>query len=229
MSNNTDPTVLGGINSAASTVQWQSAFWSIAAIALNTIVQRAGQVVRLPSKYAIALRSSPFFCLIDTFNILHDFIKCSRYMSLRQAISYIADHRHHDEDQEDELSVSQRFISWLSLATAVVQAVKLFSCRGLPWTQVFGAIYLVSYLVVEVLNELGHASEANPPPEPPEEVDILVRGIKEGLTVREERMGTTVEAAQQSLESTEISITFAASLQAFAWVSLLSGLFPRSF
>ena len=123
--------------------------------------------------------------------------------------------------------MSQRFISWLLLAAAVVQAVKLFSCRGLPWTQVFGAIYLVSYLVVEVLNELGHASEANPPPEPPEEVDILVRGIKEGLTVRAERMGTTVEAAQQSLESTEISITFAASLQAFAWVSLLSGLFPQ--
>jgi hypothetical protein len=118
-------------NSPTSTVQWQSAFWGIAAIFLNTILQPAGSVCHLPPKYQLSLRSSPLFCLTDTTTVIYDIAKKAKHMSLRQAIRTVAEFRHqHDTDQENSNSLL-RFISWLFMAAAIVQAVKLFACRGL--------------------------------------------------------------------------------------------------
>lgn len=127
-------------DSAALTVQWQSALWGIAAVALNTIVQPAGTVCGLPPSYGTWLRSSPWFCLAGNINVIYAITKNVRYVSLRQAIRAAAESGHQHDAKRGLSSLSQRFVRWLLMAVAIIQMIKLFAYRGLPWTLVFGAM-----------------------------------------------------------------------------------------
>jgi hypothetical protein len=62
------------IQPAQNAVSWQSAFWSLVPLALNSMAQPGGMVCFYPSKYGAALRSSLILCGIDTLFILKEWI-----------------------------------------------------------------------------------------------------------------------------------------------------------
>ncbi|KAF6240547.1 hypothetical protein HO173_001215 [Letharia columbiana] len=68
-------------------VLWQSVFWCLTAIALNTMAQPSGMILRLfPSKYGFVLRSSPIIRVLDAlrmvFRVIFDSISVN-VMELR--------------------------------------------------------------------------------------------------------------------------------------------------
>jgi hypothetical protein len=50
-------------------VLWQTAFWGLIPIVMNSMLQANGMVLSFPSTWGIALRSSPIFCLFDSIDL----------------------------------------------------------------------------------------------------------------------------------------------------------------
>ncbi|KAH8807921.1 hypothetical protein F5884DRAFT_857483 [Xylogone sp. PMI_703] len=161
-------------------VSWQSAYWSLPALALNSMLQSAGKVCGLNASLRIYLRSSPIVCAMDAIFIL---IRFAMYTSHGYSILWAAkaiavargivdeDHRPEDvptenlelEDTPNENREPGRFSSterniyllYLALGVGVItQFFKLMACRGIPWTQVWGCFYVFSYLIEEVTRRL---------------------------------------------------------------------------
>jgi hypothetical protein len=76
---------------------------------------------------------------------------------LEKHCAFVARSRQQENPDEGEESKSiSLFVGrWILLVLAVLQGLKLYALRGIPWTQVFGTLYLVSYATNAVLNVLG--------------------------------------------------------------------------
>jgi hypothetical protein len=140
-------------------VTWQSAFWSLIPLALNTMTQPAGMVCFLPSSFGTILRSSPLICLIDTVIILEQQIWLTITIhSPFTAASQFAQFRFQDAESdvaEDSLASLQRNTSFrivIFIFGALPQMIKLYSMTGLLWTKVAGAAYMSSFAVIELLS-----------------------------------------------------------------------------
>lgn len=138
---------------------WPTAFWSLATIAVNSMMAPNGMVLSLPSTWGIALRSSPILCLFDALDITMFWLTLVIFSGEgpRVAAKRVARVRFrdvHDVDGEQSLT-SLRKNFWLMqvlfLVLTATQAIKLFACQGIAGTQVCAAFYLYSYLVSEVL------------------------------------------------------------------------------
>lgn len=120
------------------------------------MAQPSGMVLGFPSTYGFFLLSSPFVCLLDTFSILLRLTLTSLLgRSPRTTLQRIFQRRFRDVDVGDEsylASLQKNAVFRLVLFNfgAVPQIVKLFAMRGIPWTQAFGAMYLASFLIMEV-------------------------------------------------------------------------------
>ncbi|KAH8762924.1 hypothetical protein F5882DRAFT_522720 [Hyaloscypha sp. PMI_1271] len=140
-----------------TTVQWQSAFWALVSIALNSCLQQSGNISEIRAKFGLLVKSSPVFCVVDTLVIWGQIIFYLTRVPPRDAIRIVAKSRQqHDPDAEEEatpfpLVVGRCLLSLL----AILQALKLYALGGIPWTQAFGTMYLASYLTNALLNVLG--------------------------------------------------------------------------
>ena len=120
--------------------------------------QPSGMVCDFPSKYNFVLRSSPIICLLDTVFVIG---RLARYTvalkSPRAAIEKIARHGFQDvADQAEESSLASLqkntpFRLCVFMFGALPQTIKLYGIRGLPWTKVWGSMFLGSFLVNELL------------------------------------------------------------------------------
>lgn len=159
---------------SANEVSWQSAYFALPALAMNSMLQPAGRVCGFDPSLRIYLRSSPIVCAMDTIFILVRFAFYAHHRhsvrwSARAIISArsLVDEGHSLETAVNEdpnigrlLSLERNaYLLYLALGVGVItQFVKLMACSGVPWTQVWGCFYVVSFFVVDVTNRLGKTS-----------------------------------------------------------------------
>lgn len=151
---------------ADSLVSWQSAFWSLPPLALNTMMQPSGRVCGFHPSLRTYLRSSPIVCAVDAILIL---LRLAIYICRGDAPSVAAQRVRTVRSQGAEhmplaggLQELEQMpflrIFWFVFGT-LSQLVKLAALRGVPWTQVWGGIYVGSFLVVEGLHALSRRTE----------------------------------------------------------------------
>ncbi|PMD44731.1 hypothetical protein L207DRAFT_579660 [Hyaloscypha variabilis F] len=126
-------------NQSSFQVSWQTAYWTLIPLAVNTMAQPSGRVLGLPPKYHTYLRCSPIICAVDTLSILIHLISYLKSYSIKEAIPLFIRERFGD-DEEDVEGIQ-----------AIEKAIKLMAMDGIFWTKTWGAMFLVSFLVVEVL------------------------------------------------------------------------------
>ncbi|KAH8650393.1 hypothetical protein BGZ60DRAFT_196354 [Tricladium varicosporioides] len=145
-----------------ATMSWQSAIWILIPLALSAMTQPSGNFCTFPGRLQTYLRASPFVCASDTLAIILQIIKnMVNGMRLRHAIRATLIPRFVGPDEQSSTAQSLQpleqltFMRWiLFILGTLPQAIKLCSLRGAPWTFAWGLMYLVSFLVMELLNIL---------------------------------------------------------------------------
>ena len=139
-------------------VSWQSAFWALVPIALNSIAQPCGKVQGYPSRYAYLWKISPIVCMFDAaYLTIELFSAIIRKGSLRRAAQQIRDKRFSDSVPESERNSMDRLQENVAFRIGafffgvIPQTIKLYSMRGIPWTQVWGSMFFGSFLVIETI------------------------------------------------------------------------------
>lgn len=147
-------------------VSWQSAFWGIALVALNSITQEhGGRVCGYDRRLRAGFLTSPFCSLAHSLIVVFEL--CSEYYnsgSFRKSIIKAANkmelfHRRDFPSSNGRRSRVYRGkgnLQWFFLHVAVpiaaiLQCVKLLACRGLPWTQAFAVFYILAFGTDEML------------------------------------------------------------------------------
>ena len=168
---------------------WPTAFWALAAIALNSMMAPNGMVLSFPSSWGFALRSSPMLCLFDALDLtlfwstLVVFGGEGPRTAARRVVRVRFRDAGDDESSDQSLvSVRKRFwfVQALFVLTTLTQAVKLFACRGIVGTQLCAAFYLYSYVISEALIWAAGddwKSVSNPHLEPGPLRDVAMNGM----------------------------------------------------
>lgn len=160
-----------------ATVSWQSTWFAIVAIAMNSMSSPNGMVLSFPSSWGEALRSSPILCLFDAAELTLFWLLTVLLTgeSPRVAARRVARVRFHEaggQSAEQSLSrLRRRF--WATQAAfgvaALTQTVKLFSFRGVFRFQECATFYLYLWAISQALIlAAGSEWQAQPlPPLPP--------------------------------------------------------------
>jgi hypothetical protein len=140
------------------------------------MAQPGGRVCGLPSRYRTYLRCSPLLCVVDAVSILLRML-VSTYLgqSPLEALGTLLHERFKDsegagsqdsrqptnhnatvelDDQSGGVQSLERmtWLRWLWFILGTLPpAIKLASMRGVPWTQVWGMIFLASWIINEGL------------------------------------------------------------------------------
>jgi hypothetical protein len=146
-----------GPTGSTRTVHWQSAFWALAAIAANSCLQESGNICEIRAKFGLFVKSSPVFCAVDAVVVWGQIIYYLTRFSPRVALRIVARSReqHSTGAPEESTSLPRIVGRCLLLLLALLQALKLYALRGIPWTQAFGTMYLLSYATNALLNVFG--------------------------------------------------------------------------
>jgi hypothetical protein len=160
---------------SAQTVNWQSAFWALVTIAANTCLQESGNICEIDAKFGLLIKSSPMFCAVDAFITWGQIIYYLTRVPPREALRTIASCReqHRTDAAAESTSLPLIVGRCLLLVLTLLQALKLYALRGIPWTQVFGTMYLISYGTNALLNILGRPEPDLYPAQPERRGDIL--------------------------------------------------------
>jgi hypothetical protein len=159
-------------------VSWQSAFWGLIAIALNTMCQPSGKVLNMPSEYSFALKSSPFVCAANSVLSL---ATLSYYLWKKPNLIGAIQQLMKDRCKDASISLENSFASLCDNTTfrvglfvlgALPQTIKLCAMGGIPMTQAYVVMFTISFLLDEALLALGRkasdttdsASEDHNPP-----------------------------------------------------------------
>ncbi|KAF9880743.1 hypothetical protein CkaCkLH20_01785 [Colletotrichum karsti] len=132
-------------------LSWPSAFWALVAVALSTALQPSGRIVGFPSSWSPALKFSPVFCIINTVEAL----RCIGIRRNPEWTLVVAPYKY-DTDADpahSDVGALQRNTLLRVIAFVLgplLQATKLYACRGIFWIQLLATIYLASFLCDEV-------------------------------------------------------------------------------
>lgn len=138
-------------------VSWQSAFWALLPIALNSMTQPTGKVLGTPSKYSFYFNSSPIICLANALEIIVSKL-CWRAWTLESldaAASLTAKELFEDVKSQERPSglVQLQEIKVVRLTVfvlgAIPQIIKLYAMSGVVGTQLCASMYLGSFLFIE--------------------------------------------------------------------------------
>lgn len=131
------------------------------------MLQPAGKVCGFPASLRIYLRCSPIVCAMDAVFILIRFAFYAHhgYSSFEAAREIVAAREcDNDDDRADRIRNEgpkqgryaltdpnkNILLFYLVLGVGVItQFIKLMACSGIPWTQVWGCLYLLSFFVAE--------------------------------------------------------------------------------
>ena len=162
-------------NDSASWLAWQSAFWALVPLALNSMLQPAGRISEYNSTISFFLRISPIICVLDAVSsvaliilyMAHDGVSLRiatrAWVDLRfrpdagcsegESISASASPSQQGEVETIEASPIVRAIVFI---ITVTQSVKLFACTGIPWTHAWAYMFLGSFILLEVCLRIGY-------------------------------------------------------------------------
>lgn len=138
-------------------LSWQTAFWCLAAVALNAMSQPAGSTLGLPDKYSFYIRSSPVVCLGHiSYTVYQIFSGARSYQSFSASLEMWKDIRFEDTTSgEDNKFESFRKSTLVRLVLfvlgALLPALKIYACKRIPWTQTTCSIYLTCFALDEAL------------------------------------------------------------------------------
>ena len=142
---------------SANAVSWQSAFWALVPIALNSMTQPAGNVFAFPSvDQGFGMCSSPLVCACDALHFLVHFIGHTiSTRSLREAMRLTLKPRFQNWNTGKGGSAAilrRNIIFRFSLFTlgALPQIIKLLCMQGIPVTTIIASLYFGSFLVLEI-------------------------------------------------------------------------------
>ncbi|EXF84798.1 hypothetical protein CFIO01_02334 [Colletotrichum fioriniae PJ7] len=134
-------------------LSWQSAFWALLALVLNTATQPCGKICGFPSEWGFCLRWSPVVCVINSLEAL-SCLRLHRHGSKWTLV--IAPHKYDTEIDSSHSDVANLQRNTLIRIVAFIlgpllQATKLYACKGTFWVQFLASIYLASFLCDELL------------------------------------------------------------------------------
>ncbi|KAG7008016.1 hypothetical protein G7Y79_00007g021410 [Physcia stellaris] len=139
-------------------VSWQSAFWALVPIALNSMSQPSGKVLGFPPKYGFFLNSSPIVCVANALELVFKLSWRSWSMrSLDEAFDSVADELFgNDESPEHPDTITQlqemKAVRLIVFSFgALPQVVKLCAMRGIVRTQICALLFLGSFMVIEAI------------------------------------------------------------------------------
>lgn len=139
-------------------LSWQSCFWAIVPIVLNTMCQSSGRILGYDAKHSFALRSSPVVCAANVVDTLVQLRRlCAREPSFAAALQALIDVRFKGAPQGSEdgsfeaLRKNQAFRVILFVFGAAPQMIKLYACNGIPWTKAYCTAYIASFFLDETL------------------------------------------------------------------------------
>ncbi|KAL8663955.1 MAG: hypothetical protein Q9168_008003 [Polycauliona sp. 1 TL-2023] len=122
------------------------------------MTQPAGRIaVGITAEHSFYLRASPFVCVFEAFVLVCQFVCITiRTSSPRMALKRISRAKYHlptgtGRTQLQELQNNDVFRAILFLAGVLPQAIKLFACKGLPASQTWAMLYLISWAALELL------------------------------------------------------------------------------
>ncbi|KAJ8132578.1 hypothetical protein O1611_g1046 [Lasiodiplodia mahajangana] len=165
---NSNSTTCAGLGPAdgESPVTWQTAWFAVVAIAMNSMSSPNGMVLGFPSAWGEVLRSSPIICLFDAlelstfwlfiiiFNGEGPCIAARRVVRVRFSDEISTEEKSIDGERSQSMSeLRSRF--WIAQAAfcigTLTQAVKLFGLRGVYGSQICAAFYLYSWFISQAL------------------------------------------------------------------------------
>lgn len=160
-------------------ISWQVLFWLLVPLAVNVMSQPSGRVCSIPRQHRTYLRASPIICLADVISILirltSYYVMSSRsgrsnwtrlmnyhlnyylryrFDDLREP--FVLDKSKDDEEEpaSEKLGVTQRtsYLRYLFfIFGGLGPGLKLIAMKGIPWVKTWGILFLVSFVVVEIL------------------------------------------------------------------------------
>lgn len=162
---------------------WQSVFWAVVPIALNSMSQPSGRILGYPSTYNFALRCSPIVCALSGIDSI---VRLIAYTIAEGGLSegtrrFVAvrfeDRQHNDDGSFDSLRKNTTFRILLFVLGAVPQLVKVYATRGIPWTQAWCMAFLASFAVDEAFLLVARLQgiQALPVPTPQTQTHYRVR------------------------------------------------------
>lgn len=146
----------------AGTVSWQSVFWPLVILALNSCLQQPADICGIDAELGFLVKSSPVFCGIDAVLIWGQTVYYLTKVHPRTALRVVASSRNQHVAVQNETSI-RSIIRWLLVVASLLEAVKLYSLRGIPWTHTIGSTYLLSYATNGLLIVLGRPQTAPDP------------------------------------------------------------------
>ena len=152
-------------------VSWQTAFWTLLALALNAMTQNSTFDRDFPSGVLFPAHSSPLVCAVDALEV---FLQLIGYMYVGASAPAAARRVVQERMWQPPRSISvataadppltlgdqhPRAHIVLFVLGVLPQAIKLFGMHGIPWTQACGGLYLSSYLVIAGVGALARRVE----------------------------------------------------------------------
>ncbi|PMD13026.1 hypothetical protein NA56DRAFT_652055 [Hyaloscypha hepaticicola] len=153
-------------NEAASPVSWQTLFWTLIPLVTNVMTQPSGRVLSQPSRYRTYLRTSPIICFLDAFAFLIRVFSAPYFLHvpISRALNTTIRERYGDIKDEDasegiQSLEKQTWLRWVFFVVGTLgPSIKLMAMQGVPWTKVWGALFLFAFLVIEAGALLGKKS-----------------------------------------------------------------------
>jgi len=119
------------------------------------MAQPSGRVCGLPSKYRTYLRCSPLICAADSLSILVHLALYLAAFPFRDGIRLLVHQRFgDDEGDEDGIHAIEKmtFIRWMFFIFGTLgPGIKLMAMEGVKVTKAWGAMFLLSFVMVEAL------------------------------------------------------------------------------
>jgi hypothetical protein len=161
---------------------WQTIFWILTCLAINSMAQPGGRICGLPSRYRTYLRCSPLICAADVLSILTRLVVSAVYqrLSLLESLGILLHRRFNsiestkagsnespsletlttqlgeDEDKAEGIQSLERmtWLRWLwFLLGTLPPAIKLLSMEGIGWSKAWGSMFLISWVVNAMFNQ----------------------------------------------------------------------------
>lgn len=141
--------------SSSTPVTWQTLLWVLITLTCSTMSQPSGRGLGISSKYAMWLRSSPLYCFFDILHIPCRLIQIrihSIYSSREGLEQLVARRFYYDANQYPERFANSTIARWIFfILGSLGPSIKVFTMTGVPWTQAWSTMFLVSFIVFELL------------------------------------------------------------------------------
>ncbi|KAF2430868.1 hypothetical protein EJ08DRAFT_649416 [Tothia fuscella] len=152
-------------------VTWQNVFWTLPPLAINTMLQPSGSVCGFDIDLRTYLCISPIVCAADSFAILIRFLVCWIHLGSPDtaahatlAARFPGPSQEAPNTQGPQALEHLPFARWIFgfLLGALPAWIKLLSFKGVPWTQAWGCMFLVQFVLIETLGMLQRLDRSPP-------------------------------------------------------------------